>query len=434
MDDSREHQRSRVLVDPASLNGSGADEKKAQPRRVEQQPKHSRRGLKLFLAVLLIFGAIGFYLHWKAAQKASKSATENASAHAPVLAIATTTAKTGDIGVYVNALGTVTSLNTVSLSARVAGQIVKVNYKEGQPVNAGDPLVDIDPTPFQAVVTQAEGQLARDKSQLENAKLNLNRDVFLVKRGVISQQEYDTQAATVHQYEGSIKLDEGNLESAKVNLGYCHITSPISGRAGLRLVDPGNIVPANGASPLVVITQLQPISVVFTVSEDSLPQVVDALHRSGELPVDAYDRSAQRKIASGTLATLDNQIQTATGTLKMRALFDNDDQRLFPNQFVNVRLLIDTHKGVALLPNTAIQRNDSGAYVYELQPDHTVAVKTIDVGTTDGNVSEVTGLEPGAMVAANNFNRLSDGMKVTVRSGAGEAKGGQSKQSGTDSK
>jgi len=421
MENSRAYHSSRTFIDSAPHNATRSNEKEAaRPPQTSEPPKRSRRWPRILLVAILILGAIAFYNYWQGSKKSSGT-NATTIAHTNPIAIETATAKTGDIGVYVNALGTVTPLNTVSLSARVAGQIVKVNYQEGQLVNTGDPLVEIDPTPFQAVVTQAEGQLARDKAQLVNAKANLDRDNFLVKRGVISKQEYDAQAATFHQSEGSIELDEGNLQSAKVNLGFCHITSPITGRAGLRLVDPGNIVPANGASPLVVITQLQPISVVFSVAEDSLPQVVDALHRSGELPVDAYDRADQRKIASGKLTTLDNQIQTATGTLKMRALFDNKDQLLFANQFVNVRLLIDTHKGVTLLPNTAIQRNDTGAYVYQLQPDQTVAVKNITVGTTDGNVSEVQDLEPGAIVAANNFNRLSDGMKVSVRSHPGEA-------------
>jgi membrane fusion protein, multidrug efflux system len=338
--------------------------------------------------------------------------------------INTVTAHGGDIGVYVQALGTVTPLNTVSLTARVSGQITKVEYQEGQLVHAGDRMVEIDPAPFQAAVTQAEGQLARDQAQLENAKINLVRDTDLLAKGVISQQEYDAQNATFHQDEGAVKLDEGNLEVAKVNLAYCHITSPIDGRAGLQLIDPGNIVQANGTNPLVVITQLKPITVEFDVAEDDVPQIIHAVHEGRQLAVDAYDRADQKKLATGTLDAFDSEINTTTGTLKLRAIFNNDDETLFPNQFVNVRLLVDTHKGVTLLPNSAIQRNDSGAFVYFLQPNQSVALRTVTVGTTDGNVSEVQGLQSGAVVAADNFNRLSDGAKVSVRSTGGAAQSG----------
>jgi membrane fusion protein, multidrug efflux system len=332
--------------------------------------------------------------------------------------INTVTAHGGDIGVYVQALGTVTPLNTVSLTARVSGQITKVEYQEGQLVHEGDPMVEIDPAPFQAAVTQAEGQLARDQAQLENAKINLVRDTDLLAKGVISQQEYDAQNATFHQDEGAVKLDEGNLEVAKVNLAYCYITSPIDGRAGLQLIDPGNIVQANGTNPLVVITQLKPITVEFDVAEDDVPQIIHAVHEGRQLAAD------QKKLATGTLDAFDSEINTTTGTLKLRAIFNNDDEPLFPNQFVNVRLLVDTHKGVTLLPNSAIQRNDSGAFVYFLQPNQSVALRTVTVGTTDGNVSEVQGLQSGAVVAADNFNRLSDGAKVSVRSTGGAAQSG----------
>ena len=339
--------------------------------------------------------------------------------------INTVTARSGDIGVYVQALGTVTPLNTISLTARVSGQIAKVAYQEGQLVHAGDPMVEIDPAPFQAAVTQAEGQLARDQALLENAQVNLARDTDLLAKGVISKQEFDAQNATFHQNEGAVKLDQGNLEVAKVNLAYCHITSPIDGRAGLRLIDPGNNVQANGTNPLVVITQLKPITIEFDVAEDDVPEIIHAVHKGPPLTVEAYDRADQTKLASGRLEAFDSQINTTTGTLRLRAIFNNDDESLFPNQFVNVRLLVDTHRGVTLLPNSAIQRNDSGAFVYVLQPNQTVAVKPIKVGTTDGDVSEVQGVvQSGALVAADNFNRLSDGAKVSVRSTGGAAPSG----------
>ena len=383
------------------------------------RPNHSHRWRLIVVTGILIAGAVGIYLHLIVGQK-----QRGTKGGIPPLPISTVAATTGDIGVYVEALGTVTPLNTVSLTARVAGQIAKVEYQEGQLVRIGDPLVEIDPAPFQAAVTQAEGQLARDQAQLELAKVNLQRDNELLNKGVISKQEFDTQTATDHQSEGAVKLDQGNLDQAKVNLAYCHITSPINGRAGLRLVDPGNIVQANGTTPLVVITQLRPITVEFNVSEDSVPQIMEAIHGGRQLEADAYDRANQKKLAIGKVESFNSQIDTTTGTLRVRATFKNDDDALFPNQFVNVRLLVDTHKGVTLLPNNAIQRNDNGAFVYLVQPNQTVALKTITVGTTDGNVSEVQGLQTGSVVAADSFNRLSDGAKVAIRPSASAMKPG----------
>jgi multidrug efflux system membrane fusion protein len=372
--------------------------------------KRAPRWLQISLVALLIVAGFAFYLHWRAAGE-----THSSKGGIPPIMISTAAASRGDIGVYVKALGTVTPLTTVSVTARVAGQIANVEYQEGQIVHVGDPLVDIDPAPFQAAVTQAEGQLARDLAQLELARLNLARDTDLLKQGVISKQEFDTQNANNGLNEGAVKLDQGNLEQAKVNLAYCHITSPIDGRAGLRMVDIGNIVQANGTNPLVVITQLQPISVEFNVAEDSVPQIMQAIHGGRQLEVDAYDRADQKKLATGKVESFNSQIDATTGTLKLRAIFQNDDGSLFPNQFVNAHLLVDTHQGVTLLPSNAIQRNDSGSFVYLVQPNQTVGLKTITLGTTDGNVSEVAGLEPGAVVAADSFNRLTDGAKVALR-------------------
>jgi membrane fusion protein, multidrug efflux system len=372
--------------------------------------KRSHRRRLILIVAILIAGTVAIYFYLSSEKK-----TAARGGGIPPLPISTVAVSKGDIGVYVNALGTVTPLNTVSVTARVAGQIAKVEFQEGQIVHVGDPLVDIDSGPYQAAVTQAEGQLARDQAQLELAKLNLERDTDLLKKGVISKQEFDTQIATDHQSEGAVKLDQGNLDQAQVNLAYCHITSPIDGRVGLRMIDVGNVVQANGGSPLVVITQLQPITVEFNVSEDAVPQIMQAMHGGQTLDADAYDRANQKKLATGKLESFNSQIDTTTGTLRLRATFKNDDGVLFPNQFVNVRLLVDTRKGVTLLPNNTIQRNDSGAFVYVVQPNQTVALKTITVGTTDGNVSELQGLVPGAVVAADSFNRLADGAKVAVR-------------------
>src|SRR6478752_3286727 len=276
-----------------SRSPDGTAAKEARIRQAAPPPDRRRRTARIAIGSILILGVIALYAHWKAG---SNSATRPA---VPPVMIITATATSGDIGVYVNALGTVTPLNTVSLTARVSGQISKVEYQEGQRVHIGDPLVEIDPAPFQAAVTQAEGQLARDQAQLELAKINLQRDTDLLNKSVISKQEFDTQVATDHQSEGAVKLDQGNLDTAKVNLAYCHITSPIDGRVGLRLVDPGNIVQANGTTPLVVITQLQPITVEFNVSEDSVPEIMQAIHGGRQLEVDAYDRAVVEKPATG---------------------------------------------------------------------------------------------------------------------------------------
>jgi len=338
----------------------------------------------------------------------------------PVVQVATAVVKRGDIGTFVNALGVVTPLNTVSVKSRVDGQLVKVSYEEGQMVRAGDPLVEIDPAPFQAALDQASGQLARDRAMLENAHIDLDRYKEAFAKNAIPKQQLDTQVAMVRQFEGTVKLDQGQVDNASVQLAYCHILAPISGRVGLRLVDAGNIVHASDVNPLLVITQLQPITVIFNVAEDYLPQIQVQLRGGKVLSVDAFDRAQTKKLATGTLKTLDNQIDTTTGTVKLKALFTNEDESLFPNQFVNARLLVDTKHDAALVPNMAIQRNAESAFVYVLKPDQTVAVQTITVGTTDGTVSAVEGVAPGTTVAADNFNRLIDGAKVGVRSQTNE--------------
>jgi multidrug efflux system membrane fusion protein len=313
------------------------------------------------------------------------------------------------------------------------GSGLKVRYTEGQTVHQGDPLVEIDPAPFEAALAQAEGQLARDTALLENARLDLERYKEAFAKNAIPKQLLDTQLSTVHQYEGAVKLDQGQVNNAKVQLAYCHITAPISGRVGLRLVDAGNIVHANDTNPLVVITQLEPITAIFSVAEDYLPQINQQLRAGRQLSVDAFDRAQQRKLATGTLQTLDNQIDTTTGTIKLKALFPNQDDVLFPNQFVNARLLVDTHRNVTLLPNAAIQRNAQGPFVYLLQTkstNRTVVVQPVTLGITEASLSEVEGLEPGAVVAADNFNRLTEGANVVLRPAASESRPADPKRRG----
>lgn len=401
--------------------GKNSEEQPPTAIRVNETAPKKKRGRWWFLAfaILVVAAIVFFRLHQRAPAKSKRPAT-------PPVMITTASVQKGDIPVYVDAIGIVTPVSTVAVRSRVDGQLVKVFFQEGQTVHEGDQLAQIDDAPFRAAVAQAEGQLARDTALLENSKLDVSRYKEALARNAIPKQQYDTQLSTVHQYEGAVKLDEGQLENAKVQLAYTRIASPITGRVGLRLVDAGNIVHASDTNPLVIVTQLEPISVVFTVPEDALPAIQQQLAPGKKLTVDVFDRARQKKITSGSLETLDNQIDPSTGTLKLKAVFPNKDNALFPNQFVNARLLLETHRGIALLPNATIQRNAEGAFVYLVKPDQTVATQSIRVGATEANLSEVEGLDIGAVVAADNFNRLTEGAHVTVRSPA-PARGGKQK-------
>jgi multidrug efflux system membrane fusion protein len=364
------------------------------------------------LAALLAAGVI-----WHRKKAASRAAASRPQAP-PAVAIATAVAERGDIGVHVNALGLVTPEYTVNVRSRVDGQLVKVHYTEGQLVEKGALLAEIDDAPYRAALLQAEGQLGRDTAILENARRDLERYGEAMARNAIPRQQYDTQIATVHQYEDVLKVDQGQLDSARVNLAYTRITAPISGRVGLRLVDPGNLVHASDTTALLVITQIEPIAVVFSVAEDYLPEIQAELKKGHRLAVAAFDRAQKAKLADGTLKTLDNQIDPATGTIKLKALFDNHDGALFPNQFVNAQLLVDTHRGVTLVDNSVIQRNAQGTFVYAVTDEQKVRLHPVQVLTTDGKRSEVGGLAPGTVLAADNFNRLMDGAKIKPRPAA----------------
>jgi multidrug efflux system membrane fusion protein len=386
-------------------------------------PPRRRRGW-VWLVVLAILAALAYW-QWprlktflpagdSTSQATAKGRGRGRGGAGGTSQVVAARATKGNIKVFVTGLGAVTPIYTVTLNSRVTGELMKVQFKEGQIVQKGDLLLEIDPRPYEVQLEQAEGQLIHDEALLKNANLDLDRYKTLMKQDAIPQQQLDTQLALVTQYEGTIKTDQSQIDSAKLNLVYCKITSPITGRVGLRLVDPGNIVQSTATTGLVVITQIDPISVIFTVGEDQLPPILEKL-RSGEgLSVEAWDREQKNKLADGKLETTDNQIDPTTGTLKLRAVFANPEGKLFPNQFVNARLLVQQKPNVTLLPNNAIQRNSQGTYVWLVNPDRTVNVRSINVGTTEGDQSEIiAGLAPGDEVVTVGVDRLEEGAKVS---------------------
>jgi membrane fusion protein, multidrug efflux system len=322
-----------------------------------------------------------------------------------------------DMPVYLTGLGSATAYNTVSLKSRVDGQLLQVNFREGQQVNKGELLVLIDPRPYEVQLASAQAQLFKDQASYRDAQLNYQRYKDLLQQsGAMSQQQVDTQKATADQFEGAIRSDQAAIDNAKLQIEYCHITAPVSGRIGLRLVDVGNIVHATDANPMLVITQLQPIAVIFTLPEDSLLEVVKRM-RQGTLKVDAYDRDDKTKLASGTLLTIDNQIDQTTGTDKLKAIFDNKDGVLFPNQFVNIHLLLDVRKDSTIVPSVAVQRGPQGSFVYVVKADKTVEARTVTVALTQSNQSAIdSGLQVGEVVVTDGQDKLQNGAKVETRS------------------
>jgi membrane fusion protein, multidrug efflux system len=323
----------------------------------------------------------------------------------------------GDMPVTLTQLGTVTPLATVTVKTQISGYLVQVAFKEGQMVNKGDFLAQIDPRPYQVALEQAQAQLGKDQALLKNAQVDLQRYNTLVSQNSIAKQTRDTQVSLVAQDEATLKADQAQIDAQKLNLTYCRIVSPVTGRVGLRQVDAGNYVQNSDPNGIVVVTQLQPISVIFTLPEDNLPEVMKRVRAGATLPVTAYDRAGSTELAQGKLDTVDNQIDTTTGTVKLRAIFDNEQQTLFPNQFVNVKLLVNTLHDADILPNSAIQRGAPGTFVYVVKPEHTVAVQKVKLGPTDGQqIAILSGLEPGENVVIDGADRLRDGAKVTIAS------------------
>ncbi|MGE5793250.1 MAG: MdtA/MuxA family multidrug efflux RND transporter periplasmic adaptor subunit [Bacteroidota bacterium] len=375
----------------------------------------------LWLAVIAVL-AVGGYFAYRQFAPAPDAASPSAAGRpgapggppraTPVVAVP---ARTADVDVYLSALGTVTPVRTVTVRSRVEGQLLRVLFEEGQVVKEGQLLAEIDARPFQVQLLQAEGQMARDRALLENARLDLERYRTLFEQDSIAKQQVDTQAALVRQYEGAVKVDQSQIDNARLQLAYARITAPISGRAGLRLVDPGNIVRAGDATGIVVITQLAPTTVVFTVPQDNLPAVMKRMQSGDKPPVEAWDRELRTRLASGVLASVDNLVDPATGTVKLKAQFANDESALFPNQFVNVRVKLDTVRDATVIPAAAIQRGSQGLFVYVVQPDQTAKLRPVRLGPVDGQRQAIAeGLAPGDLVVSDGMDRLRDGTPVEV--------------------
>jgi multidrug efflux system membrane fusion protein len=385
-----------------------------------------RKPLLIGVVLVVLAGAAGAYFYFAPLDGASQGTTTAAppaktkgkgggsdpNRPTPVVA---EPARIGDINIFLNGLGTITPLRTVTVRSRVEGELQQVAFTEGQLVKAGDLLAQIDPRPFQVQLMQAEGQMAKDAALLANARIDLERYKTLFEQDSIAKQQVDTQAALVRQYEGMVQTDRSQIDNARLQLTYARVTAPISGRLGLRQVDPGNVVRAGDANGIVVITQVQPVAVVFPIPQDNLPQVLNKSREKEKLPVEAWDRENRQKLATGTLITVDNQIDPTTGTVKLKAQFGNENGALFPNQFVNVRMLVDVRRGVTTVPTAALQRGSQGMFVYVVKEDSTVTVRPIKAGPTEGDrVAVEAGVQPGERVVVDGLDRLREGAKVEL--------------------
>jgi len=406
-------QRSEVLAPPERVR---IDDDVVRPAHAEEVPRRRRSPFRPLLWLLLIVAIIGAAVWYFPRPQPQPKNGGRPAAGAPV-PVSVAPVEKGDMPVTLSQLGTVTPLATVTVKTQISGYLTEVAFQEGQMVKKGDFLAQIDPRPYQVALEQAEAQLAKDQALLQNARIDLQRYNMLVAQNSIARQTRDTQVSLVAQYEATVKSDQAQIDAQKLNLTYCHIVSPVTGRVGLRQVDAGNYVQTSDASGIVVVTQLQPISVIFTLPEDNLPEVFKRWHAGASLPVAAYDRSGSVELDKGTLNTIDNQIDTTTGTVKLRAMFDNEQLILFPNQFVNVQLVVDTMPGADLVPISAIQRGAPGTFVYVVKPDQTVAVQKVKLGPTDGQrIAILSGLQPGENVVVEGTDRLRDGAKVTLAS------------------
>jgi multidrug efflux system membrane fusion protein len=402
-------------VSPAGRSGASSPAQRSGARASEgpHKPRHLWTWIVVIVLLLLCFIVYRMWSAHVAKEKAAEAAKRAAQQGTP---ITTATAAQGNIGVYLDAIGTVTPVYTASITSQVNGQITDVYYKEGQLVKKGDPLIDIDSRSYRATLLQAQGMLEKDQNVLAQAELDLDRYKAALARNAIAEQIEADQEKLVAQDKGVVKNDEGTVQFDQVQVDYCHITSPITGRVGLRLVDPGNVVQSSGTLTLAVVAQVQPITIVFTIAEDSLAPVQARLRQHAVLSVDAYDRSAQTKITSGHLIAVDNQIDTTTGTVKGRAQFDNKNNELFPNEFVNTRLLVNTLMGVTLVPASAVQQNGSSSFVYVIQQNF-AHLKTVKPGVTDAGNTQVEGINPGDIVANSGFDKLQDNARVSVDNG-----------------
>jgi multidrug efflux system membrane fusion protein len=373
-------------------------------------------GRRWWIVVLVFCLVAGIALYGKVKSDRAASAQQSAPRQARSIPVAVTPAKKGEMNIYIDGLGSVYPLNTVTVRSRVDGQLMDVLFTEGQYVSKGQLLARIDPRPFQVQLSQAEGQMAHDEALLKNARTDHERYKVLWKQDSIPKQQLDTQEALVRQYEGALKTDQAQIDNAKLQLTYSRITSPIAGRTGLRLVDPGNMVRASDTGGLVVITQLQPITVVFPIPQDSIPPVITALNKGRRLTVEVFNREQTQKIATGTLLTADNQIDPATGTVKLKAAFSNKANELYPNQFVNARLLIDTRKDTLIIPSAAVQRGPQGTYVYVVKPDRTASVRQVTLGEVQGSDTSIrSGLAEGDLVVVDGAERLREGARVDIK-------------------
>ena len=377
------------------------------PAHGSEPQRHSPLRLLLWIA-LLVIAVLLVVLFWRHHEESKKPAPPP-----PKITITTVNATQGDIGVYLDEIGTVTPVYTDSITSQVNGLVMAVHFKEGQLVRKGDALIDIDPRQYQANLLQAQGALERDQNVLAQAQMDLERYRAAWARNAIQKQLLDDQEKVVLQDQGTVKNDEGTVQFDQVQVEYCHITAPISGRVGLRLVDPGNVVQSDGTATLAVITQIEPITVIFTIPEDSLGPVAARLRKKATLTVDAFDRTAQTNIGSGKLITIDNQIDTTTGTVKARSVFPNQDDALFPNQFVNTRLLVNTLRGVTLVPASAIQQNGQASFVYVIQ-DNVAHMRSVKPGVSEGGQTQVDGINPGDVLANSSFDKLQDNIAVSV--------------------